>query len=114
MEMPPLPSNVMCMAYCSVLKFWQMQLQAIEFGDHRNLAGEATSLGRPLIELDQIALHAAFFRRPDPIHPGQVDIDMARGAGTDPAAIAVVPRHTVELGGFTSAEPLEIGTTKVL
>src|SRR3546814_20220326 len=86
MEMPPLPSNVMCMAYCSVLKFWQMQHQAIEFGDHRNLAGEATSLGRPLSELDQIALHAAFFRRPDPIHPGQVDMDMARGAGTDPAA----------------------------
>src|SRR3546814_13183346 len=73
-----------------------LQTQASKFGDHRNLAGEATSLGRPLSELDQIALHAAFFRRPDPIHPGQVDMDMARGAGTDPAAIAVDPRHTVE------------------
>lgn len=61
--------------------------QAVQRLSQLDLTTESTVLPALIDKLECVLLRLA--GRPDPVHPGGVNVDMTGGAGTDPAAIRV-------------------------
>ncbi len=92
-----------------VLAVGDVQDQAIQLVGYADLTGKAAGFAEILGELKKLGFHIAFLHPANPVKPGGIHIDMACGAGANPAAIAVDPRDVIVYGGVAAGRAAGYG-----
>ena len=73
-----------------------------------DLAGKPAVIAEIFCKLQKLCFHLAFHGAANLVDPGRIDIDMAGGAGADPAAIPVNAGNVIGSGAKT-AQAANIG-----